>query len=81
MLMECHENCGECCVILSISSPIPGMPNGKPAGIKCIHLTEERKCDLFGKLERPKVCIDFLAEPLFCGESPEEAKKILSSLL
>ena len=57
------------------------MPNGKPAGIKCVHLTNDRKCDLFGKPDRPKVCGDFQAEPLFCGGSPDEAKKILSSLL
>jgi len=79
--MECHENCGECCIILSISSSIPGMEGGKPAGIRCIHLAENRKCALFGKPERPKVCSDFQAEPMFCGNSGKEAREILSTLL
>ena len=30
--MNCREGCGACCIAPSISSPIPGMPHGKPAG-------------------------------------------------
>lgn len=78
--MECRENCGVCCIILSISSPIPGMPNGKPAGVRCIHLTDDMKCKLFGKLERPEVCIKFKPEELFCGNNRNEAIEILSKL-
>ncbi|MBF7801077.1 YkgJ family cysteine cluster protein, partial [Klebsiella pneumoniae] len=29
--MECRTDCGACCIAPSISSPIPGMPQGKPA--------------------------------------------------
>ncbi|HNV09555.1 MAG TPA: YkgJ family cysteine cluster protein, partial [Dokdonella sp.] len=29
--MSCRSGCGACCIAPSISSPIPGMPNGKPA--------------------------------------------------
>ncbi|NYZ53719.1 YkgJ family cysteine cluster protein, partial [Escherichia coli] len=29
--MECRPGCGACCTAPSISSPIPGMPDGKPA--------------------------------------------------
>lgn len=79
--MECHNNCGECCILLSISSAIPGMPDGKPAGVKCIHLTDDRKCALFGKPERPKVCGDFQAETLFCGSSGAEAHILLSEFV
>ncbi|MBE0676964.1 MAG: YkgJ family cysteine cluster protein [Bacteroidales bacterium] len=78
--MECRPGCGACCIALSISSPIPGMENGKPAGVRCIHLTEEYKCALFGKPERPPVCSAFRAETLFCGTNRDEAMKILSSL-
>jgi len=56
------------------------MPDGKPAGIRCIHLTEENKCALYGTKERPKVCSDFKAEPEFCGNSREEAFTILNEL-
>ncbi|MBP5473810.1 MAG: YkgJ family cysteine cluster protein [Bacteroidales bacterium] len=79
--MECHDNCGECCILLSISSPIPGLPDGKPAGVRCPHLMENRKCALFGKPERPKVCGDFQAEKLFCGTCQEEAHKLLKEMV
>jgi len=78
--MECRQGCGACCIALSISSPIPGMPDGKPAGVRCIHLLDDYKCALWGNTLRPKVCSDFKAEPEFCGTDREEAMKILTSL-
>jgi uncharacterized protein len=78
--MDCRTNCGACCIAISISSPIPGMPGGKPAGIRCIHLTDEYRCAIYNTSEKPKVCTDFKAEPEFCGRSREEAMQILSSL-
>jgi len=78
--MECRPGCGACCIALSISSPIPGMPEGKPAGVRCIHLTEDYKCALYGDPSRPKICIDFKPDPEFCGSSREEAMIILASL-
>jgi uncharacterized protein len=56
------------------------MPDGKPVAVRCIHLTEEYKCALFGKPERPKVCSDFKAEEMFCGQTREDALRILTSL-
>ena len=29
--MECRIGCAACCVVISISSPLPGYPDGKPA--------------------------------------------------
>lgn len=78
--MECRKNCGACCIAASISSPIPGMPGGKPAGIKCIHLMDDMMCALYGKPSRPRVCIDFKPDPDFCGNSREEAMRILYSV-
>ncbi len=78
--MECREKCGACCIAISISSPIPGMPQGKPAGIPCIHLTDNYQCLLFRSNERPQVCRGFKPEELFCGNSQEEAMEILSNL-
>jgi Fe-S-cluster containining protein len=77
--MECRENCGACCIALSISSPLPGMDKGKPAGVRCIHLLNNYRCDIYNDISKPKVCIDFKAEPEFCGSDREEALKILSS--
>ena len=56
------------------------MENGKPAGVRCIHLTYDYRCALFGKPERPEVCALFRAEALFCGSNREEAMSILMSL-
>lgn len=78
--MECRNNCGACCIALSISSPIPGMVDGKPSGVRCPHLTEDNACALFGDPLRPKVCSDFKPDPEFCGNNREEALSILFSL-
>ena len=79
--MECRKNCGACCIALSISSVIPGMEGGKPAGIRCIHLLDDYSCAIYNSRQRPNVCSDFMAEPDFCGNSREEALRILNSLL
>ena len=76
--MECRKYCGACCIAPSISSPIPGMPHGKPAGTQCIHLQEDFSCGIYE--QRPKVCMDFQAEELVCGKTREEALAILSRL-
>ena len=78
--MECRANCGACCIVPSISSVIPGMPNGKPAGVRCVHLRQDYSCSIFGHPERPKVCIGFKPEYIFCGASQLEAFTILSDL-
>ncbi|MGQ1787786.1 MULTISPECIES: YkgJ family cysteine cluster protein [unclassified Saccharicrinis] len=78
--MDCRVGCAACCIAPSISSPLPKMPDGKPAGVACAHLTHDFKCELFGKKERPDVCGGFKAEPEFCGNHRGEAIKILSEL-
>ncbi|MBL8300799.1 MAG: YkgJ family cysteine cluster protein, partial [Rhodanobacteraceae bacterium] len=52
----CRTSCGACCIAPSISSPIPGMPRGKPAGVRCIQLTDDNRCAIFHSPERPEVC-------------------------
>ncbi len=69
----CRAGCGACCISPSISTPIPGMPGGKPAGIRCIQLDERNMCRLFGKPERPAVCTVFIVDQSTCGENKEEA--------
>ena len=76
--MECRVGCAACCVAPSISSPIPGMPHGKPAGVPCVQLTEEGTCRLYGKPERPGVCSSLQASEEMCGRSREEALRILA---
>ena len=62
---------------ISISSHIPGMPEGKLSGVRCVHLMEDYRCKLFGDPRRPKVCVDYQAETDFCGTNREEALAIL----
>ena len=47
--MECRSGCGACCIAPSISGPLPGMPNGKPAGEHCLQLMSDMRCAIFGQ--------------------------------
>lgn len=76
--VTCREGCGACCIAPSISSPIPGMPRGKPAGVRCVQLSPQNRCLLHGLPGRPRVCIDLAPRPEMCGASFREA---MSSLL
>lgn len=78
--MECRVGCGACCIAPSISTPIPGMPSGKPAGVRCVQLTEENLCRLFGLPERPAVCVSLRPSPEMCGSSAAEAIQGLTLL-
>lgn len=77
---ECREKCGACCISPSISSPVPGMPGGKPAGKRCVQLDEDYKCRLFGKPERPSVCASLRPSAEMCGRSRFEAIRFLEEL-
>ena len=65
--MQCRPNCGACCIAPSINSQIPGMPNGKPAGVRCIQLDNENRCMIFGKPERPAFCGSLQPNIEMCG--------------
>lgn len=79
--MECRPGCGVCCIYISISSPIPGMPSGKPAGVRCIQLLDDFTCGIFNDPSRPDVCSGFKPDIEFCGNSAEEAKKTAEWLM
>ena len=78
--MECRGGCGACCIAPSISSPIPGMPQGKPAGVACVQLDEQLRCKLFGDPRRPAVCSGLQPGPEMCGETREYALEYLGGL-
>jgi Fe-S-cluster containining protein len=73
----CRPACGACCIAPSISSAIPGMPSGKPAGVRCIQLTADNACALFGSPERPEVCRRLRPEPGICGGDAAEAMRLI----
>jgi Fe-S-cluster containining protein len=78
--MECRPACGACCIAPSITSPIPGMPNGKPAGVRCIQLDAANRCRIFGRPERPAVCAGLKPSPAMCGGSAAHAITWLTAL-
>ncbi|RUS48269.1 YkgJ family cysteine cluster protein [Cohnella sp. AR92] len=78
--MDCRTGCAACCIAISISSPIPGMPEGKPAGVRCVQLTDDNRCRLFGRPERPAVCGSLAPSIEMCGSANEEAFRILTWL-
>lgn len=78
--MDCRPGCGACCIAPSISSPLPGLPDGKPAGMPCPHLTPALRCGLFGDPRRPAVCASLQPRFDMCGHTREEALRTLSTL-
>ena len=78
--MDCRTGCGACCIAPSISSPIPGMPHGKPAGVACVQLTADFRCAIFGRPERPAVCASLRPTEEMCGARREQALEFLVGL-
>jgi hypothetical protein len=56
------------------------MPQGKPAGIPCVQLTDDYRCALFGDPRRPAVCRSLRPEPAMCGACRDEALSMLDDL-
>ena len=56
------------------------MPNGKPAGVRCVQLGDAARCRLFGQPERPAVCLSLKPSAEMCGKSAEHAMRWLSQL-
>lgn len=78
--MDCRPGCGACCIAPSITSPIPGMPNGKPAGVRCVQLDEDHRCKLFGQPDRPAFCGGLKPSTEMCGADREHAVRWLCDL-
>lgn len=56
------------------------MPNGKPAGVRCIQLGEDNRCLIFGRPERPAFCAGLQPSSEMCGATREYAMLWLSTL-
>jgi Fe-S-cluster containining protein len=78
--MDCRPACAACCIAPSISSPIPGMPLGKRADVPCVQLDERSRCRLFGRPERPTVCLGLKPSQEMCGNEREHALAFLRRL-
>lgn len=80
MGIKCREGCGACCIAPSISSAIPGMPEGKPAGVPCVQLDQDLRCKIFNHPDRPEVCGSLQPSADLCGDSREQALRWLGYL-
>ncbi|HDR2363464.1 TPA: YkgJ family cysteine cluster protein [Enterobacter asburiae] len=78
--MDCRPDCGACCTAPSISSPVPGMPEGKPANTRCVQLSETNLCMIFGSPLRPKVCSGLQPTAEMCGSTRGQAMTYLLEL-
>ncbi|WP_028081796.1 zinc/iron-chelating domain-containing protein [Solimonas soli] len=79
-VLECRSGCGACCIAPSITTPLPGMPEGKPAGVRCVHLREDSRCELFGDPRRPAFCASLQPSAEMCGTTREYALRHLREL-
>ncbi|WP_455382630.1 hypothetical protein [Salinispira pacifica] len=59
---------------------VNGRRVGKPAGVRCAQLTPDNRCRLFGKPERPRVCVDLNPTHEMCGDSFDDAFLYLEAL-
>ncbi|KQQ47517.1 proteinase inhibitor [Duganella sp. Leaf126] len=78
--VACRPHCGACCTAPSITSPIPGMPDGKPAGVRCVQLGDDQRCLIFGRPERPAFCGGLQPSTDMCGDSRTYAMHWLAAL-
>jgi uncharacterized protein len=78
--MDCRSGCGACCIAPSINSSIPGMPQGKPAGVRCVQLDQANRCRLFGQPDRPAFCGGLQPSQEMCGSTREQAMVWITSL-
>jgi uncharacterized protein len=76
----CREGCGACCIAPSISSAIPGMPEGKPAGVRCVQLGADLRCAIFGDPRRPACCSGLQPSAPMCGDTRAYALAWLTQL-
>jgi len=56
------------------------MPQGKPAGVRCVQLDDDLRCRIFGHPGRPAVCAALQPHPSMCGDSRQQAEAYLMQL-
>jgi len=56
------------------------MPLGKPAGVRCVQLLADFRCAIFGRPERPAVCLSLRPMADICGGNRREAMALLAQL-
>jgi Fe-S-cluster containining protein len=77
--MDCRK-CGACCIAPSITTAMPNMPGGKPAGVRCANLNDANECTLYAEPQRPPFRIGWQPTPEFCGRNFDQAMRSLAAL-
>lgn len=79
--MKCRKGCAACCIYTTITSPLPGMPEGKPRGVPCINLDMNTlMCRIWNTDIYPEFCKKFVAQADCCGNSREEANRLIEEM-
>jgi hypothetical protein len=56
------------------------MPNGKPAGVRCVQLGTDNQCLIFGLATRPAFCLGLQPSAEMCGNDRDQAIVWLTEL-
>jgi hypothetical protein len=56
------------------------MPEGKPAGVPCVNLDADLRCNVFGAPARPAVCTSLQPGIEMCGDDRIHALAFLTNL-
>jgi hypothetical protein len=56
------------------------MPDGKPAGVRCVQLMDDMRCAIFGQPERPAFCGGIQPSLEMCGNERNHALQWLTRL-
>jgi len=56
------------------------MPQGKPAGVRCVQLLPDHRCAIFGQPERPAFCGGLQPSAEMCGPDRDYALRWLADL-
>jgi len=56
------------------------MPDGKPAGVRCVQLDQDMRCLIFDSPLRPACCAGLQAQQEMCGNTREQALSWLTEL-
>jgi hypothetical protein len=54
------------------------MQHGKPAGMRCLQLSDDNRCRIFGSDLRPTVCSRLQPNVEMCGDSASDAMERLT---
>ena len=56
------------------------MPDGKPAGVRCVQLDADSRCRVHGTPQMPSVCSNLRPSRAMCGSDSAEALAYLERL-